>query len=134
VKEQIRKLYYFSKYNIWAQVVLVLIILFVALLEIQAISAEIRDLRAEKMNYPHEAVPKEPFTADPVSPDEIEEWMTFSYINTVFKLPTDYLADTLGIVDSAYPKLSILRYVRTHHIPSDQFISELKRVLIDYSN
>lgn len=111
-----------------------LIILFVALLEIQAISAEIRDLRTEKMNYPHEAVPKKPFTADPVSPDEIEEWMTFSYINTVFKLPTDYLADTLGIVDSAYPKLSILRYVRTHHIPSDQFISELKRVLIDYSN
>ena len=43
----------------------------------------------------------------------IRPWMTFDYINTIFKLPKDYLKTELGITDNRYPRLSINQSART---------------------
>jgi hypothetical protein len=50
-----------------------------------------------------------------VKPDvaSIDDWMTFDYLNLVFKLPPTYLKDYLGITDARYPRLSIRRYATT---------------------
>ena len=37
----------------------------------------------------------------------ISPWMTFDYINLVFKLPPDFLKTQLSITDPLYPRLSI---------------------------
>lgn len=47
----------------------------------------------------------------PISIDSgaIASWMTFDYLNIVFKLPPDYLKNELNITDARYPRLTIKR-------------------------
>lgn len=131
--DKIRKLYCYIECNIWTQVLLVLVLITFAVLEIQAISNEIKTVAGYRQPYIENIVSKKTISGPLVVPEDIEDWMTFAYINTVFKLPTDYLANTLGIVDSAYPNVSILRYVRTHHLSSNEFIQRLKSVVGNYT-
>ena len=42
----------------------------------------------------------------------INTWMTFDYVNVVFKLPPNYLKDGLAITDSRYPNIRIDRYAK----------------------
>jgi hypothetical protein len=42
----------------------------------------------------------------------ISPWMTFDYINKLFDLPQDYLKDSLQIVDTKYPFLTIGDYTK----------------------
>jgi hypothetical protein len=46
----------------------------------------------------------------------ISDWMTFDYLNLVFKLPPTYLKDYLGVTDARYPRLSIRRYAATRQL------------------
>jgi len=50
------------------------------------------------------------------NPAQIQSWMTFSYINTVFNLPAGYLVSTLKMQDARYPDLTIRQYARTHDL------------------
>jgi hypothetical protein len=49
-------------------------------------------------------------TAPPPTISEVSAWMTFEYLNRVFKLPPDTLKSALGITDPRYPRLSIHRW------------------------
>lgn len=44
---------------------------------------------------------------DMPSPDSIQPWMTYRYVNTIFGLPSHYVSQKLGITDSRYPNLVI---------------------------
>jgi len=85
----------------WLTLVLLTAILAVALysltrnFEIMKLNGEMRmSLRRQSLNRN-------------LSPAQIRGWMTFRYINTVFRLPADYLKNGLNITDPRYPNLSI---------------------------
>jgi hypothetical protein len=46
----------------------------------------------------------------------IAPWMTFDYINNIFKLPPDYLKKKLALNDTRYPRLSIAHLGRDNQI------------------
>lgn len=62
----------------------------------------------------------------------IEDWMTFQYLNTVFKLPDNYLREQLQITSSRYPKLSIARYASSRQIKRAAALSQVKQLVSDY--
>lgn len=65
------------------------------------------------------------------SPEEIQSWMTFRYINLVFHLPADYLKTSLGITDPHYPNLSINTLGRQQHQTAN---AQLQKVIAAIKN
>ena len=49
---------------------------------------------------------RQPTTLEPAA---IATWMTFDYLNMVFKLPPDYFKSSLTITDARYPRMTIMR-------------------------
>jgi len=59
----------------------------------------------------------------------IQSWMTFDYINTIFKLPPAYLQTALGITDAHYPHISLTRYAHTNKIDTNTFLTEVENTV-----
>ena len=64
--------------------------------------------------------------------DQIQSWMTFDYLNTVFKLPPAYLKTTLGITDAAYPNLHIGAYAHKNHLTQAQALAKVQEAITAY--
>lgn len=64
-----------------------------------------------------------------VEPATIGDWMTFDYLNAVFKLPPEYLQTALGIQDSRYPNISLRQYAQNHAIDEDIFLGQVQKAL-----
>lgn len=62
----------------------------------------------------------------------VTPWMTFSYINTLFAVPSEYLKTTLTISDSRYPQISLSGYARSKGINTAVFVSNVQTALRDY--
>ena len=62
----------------------------------------------------------------------ISPWMTFSYVNIIFKLPPLYLESALNISDSQYPNLIIARYAKLQKIQSDVFVGQIQSAVTAY--
>lgn len=65
-------------------------------------------------------------------PNYIQNWMTFKYINFVFKLPDNYLKDTLKIEDSKYPNLPILKYAKDAKIDTNIAVDNVKSAVDNF--
>ena len=65
------------------------------------------------------------------TPDEVQPWMTFSYINFIFKIPDSYLQSRLGITDSKYPRIQIQKYARAHSLDVGVLLGTIKQLLVD---
>jgi hypothetical protein len=51
---------------------------------------------------------------------DIQIWMTFDYVNSIFHLDAHILRDAFQIVDTRYPRVSILHFAReTGRNPAD---------------
>jgi len=59
-------------------------------------------------------------------------WMTFSYINTLFKIPPDYLKTDLSITDPSYPQLSLYGYAKYQNKGIATVVDQVERSLSDY--
>ncbi len=128
MKEKLKKVYT----KISPRTLLIAILLVVCVLEIQSIGNTLNDLRGEKEKYAPAESWRLAFGLDRLRPEEIEPWMTFAYINTVFKLPKNYIQDALHIADMQYPNISISRYVRRNHLNGTTFIIELRQTVESY--
>jgi hypothetical protein len=62
----------------------------------------------------------------------IAPWMTFDYINRLFKLPPEFLKTSLVVTDSRYPQISISGYARSEGMNATVFIGEVQSDLRDY--
>lgn len=62
----------------------------------------------------------------------IDTWMTFGYINMIFKLPPDYLKTNLNISDSHYPNLSLTKYIKSNKLDRNTFLAQVRSVVTDY--
>jgi hypothetical protein len=56
----------------------------------------------------------------------VQNWMTFSYLNKVFILSDNYLADTLKISDPKYPNITIRHYTREKKIDPQNFLVSIQ--------
>ena len=64
----------------------------------------------------------------------INTWMTFDYINVVFKLPPDYLKDRLAITDPRYPNIRIDRCAKGKGENKQQLLLEIQQLVIQNIN
>jgi uncharacterized protein YpuA (DUF1002 family) len=62
----------------------------------------------------------------------IQSWMTFGYINTIFKLPTDYLKTTLNISNSNYLVLSLYKYAKSQNFVANDFLTSVRNAVTDF--
>lgn len=62
----------------------------------------------------------------------IRPWMTFDYINKVFKLPADYLKNAFNVSDSYYPNISLGSYANKEKINTDEFIVKVQEAVHNY--
>jgi hypothetical protein len=67
------------------------------------------------------------------NPSEIEPWMTFQYINFVFKLPSDYLMHSLAIMDPHYPNVQLARYAHTNGLSIVTFLETVRQKVASYT-
>lgn len=68
-----------------------------------------------------------------VTIDSIQPWMTFNYLNVVFRLPPTYLQNALAITDPRYPNMRIDSYTRVRKLDPSFFLQNLKKALTSYS-
>jgi hypothetical protein len=64
--------------------------------------------------------------------DKIRDWMTFDYINKVFRLPPAFLKDALGITDALYPNITLRRYAHDRATTSDAVILKVRVRINDH--
>ncbi|HTH93026.1 MAG TPA: hypothetical protein VL576_00910 [Candidatus Paceibacterota bacterium] len=69
-----------------------------------------------------------------LSADDIQSWMTFDYINVVFKIPKDYFKNIFGITDSRYPNIRIDTYARDYSINPLVMISTVRYYINAYTS
>ncbi len=66
-------------------------------------------------------------------PEAVEGWMTFRYLNTVFKLPTNYFKDALKISDKNYPNLTINSLAKAQKIDAKNLLVRVVILIQNYS-
>jgi hypothetical protein len=99
----------YLKYAIGALIVILVVLAalliwnYIALTRAQIINA--REIQLSAIVRAHG-----PLTASDVG--LIRPWMTFDYINTLYKVPPDYLETQLSITDPSYPRLSLSGYAK----------------------
>lgn len=62
----------------------------------------------------------------------VQSWMTFDYVNKVFKLPSDYLKNILGVSDSSYPYETIGHYARSKKEKFSVVLTQVQEALHNY--
>jgi len=71
----------------------------------------------------------------PIKPESIKPWMTFNYINVVFKLEPTYLKNILNINDKRYPDIRIDNYSRRLNKDQTSTIKEIEKAITNqYQN
>jgi hypothetical protein len=68
------------------------------------------------------------------NPNQIQGWMTFSYVNYLFNLPPNYLLETLNIQDSRYPSMGINKYVKVKGLNPSAFLTSMRKSVAQFKN
>jgi len=68
----------------------------------------------------------------PADPSQIRGWMTFRYLDAVFKLPADYLKSGLGVTDTHYPNISINFLAKEQKQDSVQVLDNVINLVKNY--
>ena len=66
------------------------------------------------------------------SPTEIQDWMTFSYVNHIFHLPTTYLGTSLTVQDTHYPDVVIGQYAKSKNLNDADFVKQVQGSVSQY--
>ena len=86
-------------------------------------TGELRPAREFHGNYIHTQI---------ISSDQIQAWMTFSYINYIFNLPPNYLLGALNIKDNRYPNLGI-NHAKEKKLNYVSFLASVKGFVNQYT-
>lgn len=62
----------------------------------------------------------------------VRSWMTFDYINKLFKTPSNYMKTTLNIADTRYPRLTVSNWAKESKLSSSAAMGELQDALRQY--
>lgn len=72
-------------------------------------------------------------TPQKLTANTIQPWMTFDYINFVFKMPPSYLKNILGITDTRYPNIRIDRYAKIYQIDQTVLLTTIKKYVTTFT-
>lgn len=113
-----------------------LIVLLIALcaLEVRSLVLSLRDTYQQGesyIKYQNGQILRMP---EAVSVTDIQAWMTFRYINFVFKLPETYLATSFRVTDPRYPDIQLARYARMNKINDMQFLLEVQQAVAAFKH
>jgi hypothetical protein len=62
----------------------------------------------------------------PPDPSAIADWMTFDYLNKVFKMPPEYLKNAMNILNAKYPRLTVRRFAADNSISPALALTQVK--------
>jgi hypothetical protein len=68
----------------------------------------------------------------PTTAQDINGWMTFEYINFVFKLPPEYLKGTLALENVGYPWVTVWHVARVKKVNLTEFIRRTQEAVTEY--
>jgi hypothetical protein len=68
----------------------------------------------------------------PPTPASIADWMTFDYLNHVFKMPPEYLKGALKITDVRYPRLTVRGFAAGNKINVALALTQVKVLVEDF--
>jgi hypothetical protein len=123
------KIMKYLKYAIVALVVVLVLLgaLFIwnylSLMHARLINARELELSAMVQNHG-------PLTANDVG--LVRPWMTFDYINTLFKISPDYLRTGMSITDASYPRLSLSGYAKYQGTSTAAVLGDVESSLAAY--
>ena len=66
--------------------------------------------------------------------NNIMPWMTFDYINVIFRLDPVYLKNNLMINDPRYPNIRIDNYTKRLHLNTQIFLHYLQQAITNYTH
>ena len=122
---------WFKKQRV-AHILLIIILLAFCVIELKAIYTDTRFIFTHPnphMTYQNGHIVRAP---NITTPNEIQSWMTFNYLNFIFKLPPSYLQNYFQISDPHYPNAQIGRYARVHKLDSVQFVKNIQSAVSSY--
>ncbi len=61
--------------------------------------------------------------------ERLKPWVTFAFVNKVFKLPPEFLKEALHITDTKYPNLTVEAVAKSQHVDSAILLQTLKTTL-----
>lgn len=67
-------------------------------------------------------------------PGDINGWMTFEYINFVFKLPPEYLKETFGLENVGYPWVTVRHVARVQKTDLVVFLGQIQDTVKRYQS
>lgn len=62
----------------------------------------------------------------------VQPWMTFDYVNKVFKLPASYLKNTFQITGSRYPYMTFGAFAKQQKMVPAVFLTKVKQAIHAY--
>ena len=68
----------------------------------------------------------------PITVVDIQPWMTFGYLNAVFRLPPKLLQEQLGITSSQYPRLSLQNFSSQTHQNPAAVVTRVQSIISSY--
>lgn len=123
IKETIRK--HFWRYVFAALLIVLIVLLGWLIFDVRNLyrGGMLRPTRGFRGTYIHE---------QPSNPNQIQVWMTFSYVNRIFNLPADYLSTALALQDSRYPNITISQYAKTKNLNDADFLKQVQDSVNQY--
>ena len=112
--------------------ILIVILLVVCFFQIRALFYDLTPLKAHNGQYEDNGYGALMRGPDSILPSEIQPWMTFGYIDFVFRLPPGYLENALHISAKQYPNIQIAHYARMNHLVLTQFLSGIQQAVAQY--
>lgn len=91
----------------------------------------LRDLKREGFFGPPIA---QDFHRRKIAVADIQDWMTFDFLNKSFGLPSDYLKKGLGINDKKYPNITISRWAKDTQENPSVTLDKIKKMIQDFQN
>lgn len=123
----------FGKYIKYAMIVLVVVLVVLGIFLLRSYMGLLREQVISTREFRLSASLREhgPLTANDVG--VIRPWMTFDYINLLFKVPPSYLQKTLSIsATSSYPQISIYNYAGKEGVNSTMVTDQVESALYNY--
>lgn len=69
-----------------------------------------------------------------LQPQQIGGWMTFRYVNYVFRLPANYLSTKLNITGSGYPGQTLDQYASDNKLDRTAFVGLVRQAVAAYNS
>jgi hypothetical protein len=118
----------------WAYLVTAVLAILLLVLVIW-FSADVVNLQKEGVFAPAATRIHRPFLNRPsIAASQIQSWMTFGYIERVYKIPESYLQTQLNSTSVLKPNNTINTYAAVHNLDSATLVEKIRGIVAAYQS